>query len=168
MQNLQKIIISVLLVAVIIVGYLIYIKQSTSPLEVNKVQYSAEENTKNIDQESVSVRIDISKLLSENPKSGASQDELTAFSAKVSSYAVDTTSVDVSSCLPNPAVARVNMGKAITFKNSDSLPHRLVNGKITIDIPANSSKAISPAFPSPGIYGYSCDTEITGIFLVMP
>jgi len=112
--------------------------------------------------------VDVQALLATNPGPRATQQQLKVFSANVSSYSVDANSIDVTACMPNPAVARIKMGKPLTLKNSDSVAHTLVNGSITMQSPANSSKTLTPAFTSPGIYGYSCDTKITGIFLVVP
>ena len=112
--------------------------------------------------------VDVVKLLAENPGSGATKEQLTTFSAKVSGYSKDATSIDVSGCVPNPTVSRIKLNTPIIFKNTDAASHKLVNGNLTINVPANSSTAIIPEFASLGIYGYSCDTKITGIFLVVP
>ena len=161
MENSQKTLISLLVVlAVIALGYLIYSNQESSVSQNN--------NAPSTNRLPTSPKLDINKLLAKNPGSGATASQLKSFSAEVSSYAVDTSSVEVTACSPNPAVVRVPLNKPISFKNTDSLPHKLVNGNITINVPANSSKSVTPAFAGPGIYAYSCDTKILGIFLVMP
>lgn len=171
MTTSQKTIITVLLAAIIVLGFLIY-NQSKAPLtlpdgENNTTNNLTPENSKPVSN-TLPPAPNVAELLEENPGSGANTAQLTTWSAKVSSYAVNTSAVEVTACAPSPAVARVSLNQPITFKNTDSVAHTLVNGKITMTIPANSSKAITPNFAGPGIYGYSCDTKITGIFLVMP
>jgi len=113
-------------------------------------------------------KVDVQKLLAANPGSGATQEQLKSFSATVSNASVDASAIDVTSCNPSPAVARVKLGKPLMFKNSDAVTHKIVNGKeIVLDIPTGS-KELTPAFPGPGIFGYSCDSKIVGIFLVVP
>jgi plastocyanin len=113
-------------------------------------------------------KVDVQKLLADNPGAGATQDQLKAFSATVSDASIDATGIDVTSCSPTPAVARVKLGKPLTFKNSDAATHIIVNGKeVVFDVPTGT-KTLTPTFPGPGIFGYSCDTKIVGIFLVVP
>ena len=111
---------------------------------------------------------DVKALLAANPGQGATQQEMKDFSAKVSAVSVDTSTVDITACAPVPAVAHVKLHTPITIKNQDPADHKLVNGDIAITVPASSSQSYTPNFAGPGIYGYSCDTKLAGIFLVTP
>ncbi|MFZ2522239.1 MAG: hypothetical protein WAX44_00030 [Minisyncoccia bacterium] len=178
METAQKTLIGLLVLAVVIVGYFIYVDKSTdiSAGESSTTQQNIAETGPRTTKNGTSTNfennkgsmVNVEKLLTLNPGSNATTEQLKSFALSVSSYAIDTTSVDVTSCSPNPAVSRVTMKKNINFVNSDSVAHKLINGKITIEVPAKGSKQVSPAFPGPGIYGYSCDTKMAGIFLVMP
>ncbi|MCE9549080.1 hypothetical protein K8Q98_01640 [Candidatus Nomurabacteria bacterium] len=176
MTTSQKIIIVVLVVAILVLGFFIY-KNQKSPIVLNTSENTSVNNTNatnntNPTNSNVIVKPTVpayvATLLASNPGSGATTEQLKEFSAKVFSYAVDASSIEVTHCVPNPAVARVFLNKPINFKNMDSIPHTLVNGDVTMNIPANKTTAITPKFAGPGIYGYSCDTAINGIFLVMP
>ena len=171
MQTLQKVIISILVLAILVVGYLIYTSNKSSNYNnptSTTTPNSSNNYTRASNNNSSKSTMDVGKILAEDPGSGATTDQFAAFSAKVASYSVDTTSVNITGCFPKPAVAKVMLHKPITFNNADKVGHKLINGKIVIDIGANTSKAIAPNFQGPGIYGYSCDSKIVGIFLVIP
>ncbi len=177
METAQKTLIGLLVLAVLVVGYFIFIDRSSKTglntgVNNTKTVTGPSGGKVNVDNSGTGIienRVaNVEELLKLNPGSGATTDQMRVFSAKVSNFATDTSSVDVTSCAPNPSVARVTLNKPINFVNSDSVAHKLVNGKITIDVPAKGSKKITPAFQGPGIYGYSCDTKISGIFLVVP
>lgn len=176
METAQKTLVSLLVLAVLFFGYLVY-KDQNLKMNVNKTSSGQKNTNSNLPSDPKLVRsnkplytptVDVNNLLSENPGAGATTEELKAFSIKVSRHALSTSVVDVTSCSPRPEVARISLKQPIEFKNSDSIPHKLINGKVVIDVPANKSKIITPAFPGPGIFGYSCDTKIVGIFLVVP
>lgn len=182
MTTSQKIIIAVLVVGILVLGFFIYKVQQT-PLVVGEPVVNNTVNSPSVPNENTPVSTVpasnntvvatpapslVETLLAENPGGGATQEQLKAWSGKVSSYSVETSSIDVANCSPNPAIAKVTLKKPILFTNVDSVAHKLVNGNITIEVPAQGSKSVAPAFAGPGIYGYSCDTRITGIFLVMP
>jgi plastocyanin len=171
MEKLLKILIGLVSVAILVVLYYIFVQKTPE-----KVDISSNSNipTKTSPSPSPSTnpnlppQVDITALLAKNPGAGATTEQLKEFSSKVSDLSKDATSIDMTSCNPNPQISRVKIGKPITFKNSDSVSHKVVNGNLVIDIAAKSNKAITPAFPSLGIYGYTCDTKMAGIFLVVP
>lgn len=163
MQIFQKVVIFVLVVAILLFGFLIYKKQNT-----NVGQTAVKTNNDSAVKETVSEKFDINALLAENPGAGATESQLGVFSQKVFGYSVETSEIDVSSCNPKPAVSRISFGKSVVFKNSDSISHKLVNGNLVIDVPASSSIKLVPKFDGRGIYGYSCDTKMVGIFMIVP
>lgn len=182
MTTSQKIMIVVLVLGILVLGFFIYRVQK-APLVVGEPVINTPVNNTNTPSTNTPINnvpgtntptvttpafSFAETLLNENPGANATQEQLKTWSAKVASYSVETSSVDVASCNPNPVVAKVTLKKPILFTNVDTVSHRLVNGDITIDVPAQGSKSVAPAFAGPGIYGYSCDTRITGIFLVMP
>lgn len=176
MENAQKALIALLAVAIVVVGYFIYKERSGNTDEISQNNNSSEQVkgpsfSGRTDDKNITIQtqiVDVSGLLAMNPGDDGTTEQLKSFSAKVSTYAVNTSAVDVTSCLPNPVVSRVMINKPIVFNNSDTVAHKIVNGKIVIDVPADGAKSVTPAFQGPGIYGYSCDSKIVGIFLVMP
>ena len=176
MENAQKTLIALLAVAIVVVGYFIYKERSGNTDEISQNENSTEQVkgpsfSGRTDDKNISIQtqiVNVSGLLAMNPGDGGTAEQLKSFSAKVSTYAVDTSTVDVTSCSPNPVVSRTKIKKPIVFNNSDTGSHKIINGNIIIDVPANGTKSVTPAFQGPGIYGYSCDSRIVGIFLVMP
>lgn len=174
MEKILKILIGVVSIAILIVLYYIFSNKmpqgsivGTNQIPQQGVKSSPTPSPTSNTSKNVN-SIDITALLALNPGAGATTEQMREFSAKVSGYSKDATSINVTSCEPDPQIARIKKGQPINFKNSDSSSHKIVNGKLVIDVPANSNKAIIPAFPGLGIYGYTCDTKMAGIFLVVP
>ena len=105
------------------------------------------------------------RLFKEEPSAGSSQELQTTHFQKISATAVAASSINVSSCTPNPSVAKVMMGSFVTFKNNDSMSHKLYNGAIgNIQVPARGEYKYKAT--QQGGLGYTCDDKLVGILFV--
>ena len=107
------------------------------------------------------------ELFKTGPGPNATQEEQVSQYQRISASAVVASFVDVSNCLaPSPSVAKVNSGSSITFRNNDSMSHRLFNGTLgNIDVPAKG--AYQYKVNGQGALGYTCDGKLTGILFVV-
>ncbi len=162
MDNFTKTIIAFLVIAIIVVGYLIF--TTNRNIAVNDAPQATTTNSNTNNQKVINVQ----DLFNQAPKSGASGAEFQTFSDTVLKYSVPTTTIEFNKCNPYPTIARIEYQKPIQFINHDETSHKLVNGNVVIDLPAKSIKSITPAFRGTGIYIYACDTKLTGAFFVLP
>lgn len=111
--------------------------------------------------------VNVAELLSYN-KPNPTPAEMQDFTNRVASASVAATSLDISSCNPNPPVLKVNLKDSFSVVNKDAVPHKIFHGKgLDVEIGAKSTKTITPPFTQGGIYGYSCDNKINGIIFVV-
>ncbi|MEN9621834.1 MAG: hypothetical protein RLZZ67_268 [Candidatus Parcubacteria bacterium] len=167
MNTALKIILGVLIVAAAFLGFKIYQKQSLSSVSAPVKAPVKAPVTAPV---SKPVPVDPTKKLSEadkveakallnSPKPDATEAEKQAFVQRVYSSAVDTKTVNISSCTAKPTVSGVINDSDISFVNDDTVEHSIVfNADKIFKIPANSSKIIKATFGmGVGIYGFGCD-----------
>ena len=88
------------------------------------------------------------------------------------SLAVDTPTLNIKECAPDPFVAQISTGKEIGVVNNDLTPHTLKEGaRSFLTIPAGGKKSFTAAqvFGEIGAHAYTCDDsrENVGIFLIV-
>lgn len=155
---LNVIIILLFLVAAALVFaiYLQFTKKSSTPNQKSN-------------QQTASYSAEIREALN-YPDQGASDEVKKAFAEKVTALAQETNRITVSArCFFEPAIIRVKSEQKITIKNTDSLPHTLTIGLVTLSMPPGSEKTIEAAFGAGlGNYGYFCDSDkdVKGIIQV--
>ena len=170
---------SAIILGVIVLGVLaavlfnkIYLKNSaTSPSLVSQVPASnyqvAEPPVSSSSNETKAYpAVDVAALVSEFPPPNASKAANSAFYQKVAALAVDSATLDVTSCKPEPPVMLVHLNKAFTLQNNDTSVHKIVHTQFTLTAQPNSSQQVSPSFQGAGVYGYSCDGQPVGMFYV--
>ena len=97
------------------------------------------------------------------PGANASKDEFNQFGQKINAMAQNTNVLEIGAgCVVSPLVARMNVGAQLTFKNNDSIVHKISVGEVS-DIPAHGQKTTTAQLKGPGIYGVNCDgTHLVG------
>lgn len=168
MQTTQKVIISILVIAILGVGYLLYsgaVMPTSNPIVSNSptpTPASPTPNTNNVQTVGSKASGQDFKVLSGGISSDASPDLVKIYSDKVAAVAVSSDVLDVSSCDPKPNIFRFELGKTVKIKNSDNVPHVLEFGPQNKIIklytaPANSVTEGVLAVTGAGIVGYRCD-----------
>lgn len=103
------------------------------------------------------------------PGPNATEAERQAHGQLVASSAVETKSIDLTSCQAKPLVSRFREGAEITLINNDPVPHVMVfNPSLTFPVPAKSSSKIKANFGyGPGIYGFGCDQSPMAVGMIL-
>ncbi|CAN5178209.1 hypothetical protein BH09PAT1_BH09PAT1_5130 [soil metagenome] len=81
-------------------------------------------------------------------------------------YAIETSTIEVGNCSPNPLIVMSEKNATISFKNSDSKVHTLVFSPTKrIKINPRSSKLVTVDFVnfSPSVHAYYCDKHSTAV-----
>jgi len=105
------------------------------------------------------------------PGEGATVEEFQKHAELVKSVAVNTNTLDITGCNPNPLVLEVGYGEVVEIKNRDRVAHTLYHGGKTITIPGGGSRGIVAtdflgSAGDDGFPGYGCDDAQGGIFYV--
>ena len=102
---------------------------------------------------------------------GATVEEKKSYFQLVKSVAVNTNTLDITGCNPNPLVLEVGYGEVVEIKNRDRVAHTLYHGGKTITIPGGGSRGVVAtdflgSAGDDGFPGYGCDDAQGGIFYV--
>ena len=106
------------------------------------------------------------------PGEGATVEEFQKHAELVKSVAVNTNTLDITGCNPNPLVLEVGYGEVVEIKNRDRVDHTLYHGGIRITIPGGGSRGVVVtddflgSTGGDGFAGYGCDNAQGGIFYV--
>ena len=175
MSTTSKYVLGVLIVIAVVLGYKIYEKKSNISSAVSNTP-PASENKPQTNKPAVSStnnsRIpgpDLVVLRSAIDQNATSAQKEKFFST-VNKYAVTTSTIDITSCLPEPIVAAVKMGSEISFVNKG-------NKSETIQFDASHTYTVNPGAVVKvmadlghglGSYGYSCPDKsgVAGIVTI--
>jgi len=125
-------------------------------------------STTNTDQQiqSNSEQKQVQGLLSKMPTSAASPDAA-LYSQEVLAAAKSAAVLEIHNCQMTPPVLLLtNSSEELVVRNHDQQTHQLSHAKFNYEIAASGETKVSTKFDSPGIYGYTCDDKLSGIFLV--
>lgn len=164
MNRTLSIFLSVIIGTILILGAILYWQRSVIlEKEQTKSDLTTGMKTKG---ETVNIQV----LLKETPGPNASPESLKEFASKVEKAAKESRELNISRCIPDPAILKIPSGSTYVVRNTDSVVHTLyIARQNAIEIPAQSEKRIVANFGSgQGSYVYACDapTNFVGIFLV--
>jgi plastocyanin len=96
-------------------------------------------------------------------KQDKSQEEIRAWYDYVQEHQVITTTIDISSCKPEPRIVLASLASTITFTNKDDVPHQIYSSGGRLTVPAKSSAKFVVNFPrGRGVHTYACDRKQVG------
>lgn len=150
--EIKKLILSVLFIAIIVLGLLVYKKKH--PVETIAVS----QNTSNAKIDTTTFSDDEVKLL-HPPVPGAPTADVDAHSKLAAKLSVVGTIVDIADCKANPLVLRSSLGSGIIFKNSGKTDVKVsFDGTNMTKISSGASVDMKKDFiHGSGLYGYVCE-----------
>lgn len=164
---MNKILPLIIIVAVVVVGVVVFLNlpKGNQPVVSVTPGTSGTANPTVTPNPGPSLSV-IVELMRSAPGANASESEKQAFSSRVASLGVESTMVDLRTCSPAPSIIRFKAGSRVTVKNSDSVSHTITH-PIGLNVSVAARSEVSQSLNlSAGIYGYSCDGKLAGIFLV--
>jgi hypothetical protein len=175
MNLAMKLILTVLVVAALILGYLIYEKKtapidpvdSTTPVVTSEEPRNEKEASPAIEDK---MSAQDSAILRDYLPANATADQKNAYFALVNKYAVVTNKLDITKCATNPFVTEIKQGEQLTLINNGTEP-QTIKFDSTREYTAgpNSTKVLIADFGrGPGSYGFACPNKagISGIVVV--
>ncbi|HEY0907797.1 MAG TPA: hypothetical protein VGE35_00430 [Candidatus Paceibacterota bacterium] len=159
MKLILKIALVVLSVIALVLGYMVYKKETkgfkNAPISIDSVAGAAN-----------AADGDIFAF----PKAGATKTERAAFYHVVDRAAVPTEKIDIAGCVAKPLASSVVADSKITFVNNASVAHTVTfNPQLSFKVPAKSTLVTKASFgKGQGIYGFGCDDmgRAVGVILV--
>jgi hypothetical protein len=152
-------------VVALVLGYKIYEKKSDAPVSNTPITT----NTQNAQQDNIQQDAPSAITNSQIPVGdlailraaiapSATDEQKEAFFSTVNKYAVNTNSIEITSCLPEPIVAAVKQGGEITLVNNGSKTETIAfDPSHTYTVGAKTSKKIKADLGHGlGDYGYTC------------
>lgn len=109
----------------------------------------------------------LQQLIADSPGADATSAQLADYSGRVFQASVESSTLDVTNCTPEPGVLRVKIGQTIKLKNQDPVTHKVTHGQFNFEALAKSETSVRFDVKSPGIYTYACDTRIVGIIMAI-
>ncbi|MEJ0021019.1 MAG: hypothetical protein WDN47_00365 [Candidatus Doudnabacteria bacterium] len=177
MKTTQKTILAILVIAILVVGYLLFNKLSTGGPASNPAPSGQNPGTSTPVYKAPTVSkatADVLKQLSTSASQSITPQQIKDYSDKVAAVAVTSPVLDVTGCTATPNVLKYNDKTTVTVQNKDTVAHTLTYGPsdkvVTLySAPAQSVKSVTLNILSgPGIYGYLCDKQgPAGMLLVV-
>ena len=162
---------SIVIIAVMLIGYLIYMAVSSSrSVQPDKGYYDQEETSSMPSGGDIS--LDPLKRALDFPKPGSSTEEKEKHDALIRDVAVRSSRITISNCVSDPVVIRVALQDTIDIKNNDAVDRTMRHGFTSlVQIRAGSVKSIhvKDIFKGEGIFSYACGGgPISGIIVIVP
>ncbi|MGC9605733.1 MAG: hypothetical protein ABSF56_03200 [Minisyncoccia bacterium] len=143
-----------IIIAVLVLGYLTYQGQAPTAVAPKGAPVSTPVNP---------------AALLRTPNASSTQQERGSYFDLVTKNAVETGSIDITSCSPNPVASSVKKGADLTFVNKDSMSHTVAfNPAQSFTVGTTSSKTVKADFGKfLGIYPFSCDGSRNPVGIVV-
>lgn len=152
-RQVQVIVIILALILVIIGGLYLLKKYLPTPVytPITKTQSQPQALDKTSSASAFTKPTDLLQV-----PSSASAQTLTNYMQGITQNAKETNTITFSNCQPDPMIAKVKLGSALTLKNSDSKDIKvLVNSSAQYSVPASSSTTVTPSLAM-AVYPVRC------------
>lgn len=167
----------ILLVTALVLGYLLYQKVHTKPqmfLQDQEIENGTSEPVVQyipVDPSGLPPLSEDEQAVLNPPSTGATEEEFRAHALRVEKMGMASGELGIGAgCRISPIVLKTQLGKEMTFKNYDTVPHTIFfNERLSFAVPANASITVPVGFEKgAGIYGYGCDQNprAAGMMLV--
>ncbi len=163
-------IVLLIIIAAVVIGWVVgQWSKNKSAQVANVSQSSVKQATSTQDASMAASGPNNDEIIASIPGPGATTAQVESYVAKVATVAKAVTTVDISSCKPQPDVVTIKNNGTLTLTNSDKESHIIsypVNGLILdpgssasgkITVPAGGSAQLSLTGMIRGIYGFACD-----------
>lgn len=102
------------------------------------------------------------------PPPGVSQEEEEAYLEELSEVAIESPYIDVTDCMPSPAVLRLHTGQRFSLQSHDTVSRTITFGEgTTVNVPAEGVAPITLNYRNPGFYRYGCDGKTAPALLLI-